>query len=402
MPVSHGSLRIAATGAWLVSLFSYVFGVGLALANRETGAADAELVVVAIQNLSFVAIATLGFLILRSQPENKVAWAILFAGIVFPLEAFFGELTVYALGTWGPVDITLYVGWVSRWMLITATLVVPLILLYYPDGKLPSPGWRPAVLSIGVFVGMTWFFLAFDPTPMDVGDLPNPFAIEALESGFFTAVAGVFFWGLAILPLVGAASLIPRYRRSRGVERQQMKLIAWVGAVAVVYFVVLDTFFQLTLVADAIVNTLFTLYVGAALTAGIVRYKLFEIDRIISRSISYAIVIAILGAVFAIGVLGIPNALGLADSPLLVAASTLAVAGLFNPLRKRIQGRVDRRFNRSSYQADRVAQEFATQLREPLTPPELANAWLETVDRHLEPTASALWLQPRLMDDSRP
>ncbi len=395
MGVRSGLLRVAAKGAWLVSVLSYLASVGLEAANKQDDEAATELVAVAIQNLSFVAIATLALLILRSQPENKVAWAIMLAGVVFPVEAFIAQLTEYALNAWGQVGITLLAGWVSRWIWIGATLPVPLILLFYPDGMLPSSRWKPVVFIVLSIVAITWVFSAFDPTPMEeFTGLRNPVGIETLLSSF-TMVVGIAFWGLAILPLLAAVSLIPRYRRSRGVERQQMKLIAWVGAVSVFFFLILDTVFQLDPVADAITNTLFTLYVGAAITAGIVRYKVFEIDRIISRSISYTIVVAVLGAVFAVGVVGIPNVLGLKDSPAMVAVSTLAVAGLFNPMRRRIQTTVNRRFNRSKYQADQVAEEFAARLRRPLTAEQLGDLWVETVNTYFEPASSGIWLNAR-------
>lgn len=389
-----GNLRFAAPVAWFLSLVAYVLSVALAMTNRQGDEAYGELAAVAVQNLSFVAIATLALLILRSRPKNKVAWAMMLVGVMFPLEAFFAEFTEYGIAAWGEVGLTLFASWVSRWIWIGATLSIPLILLYYPDGNLPSVRWRPVVPLIWGVVIITFFFSAVDPTPMEefTRSMPNPFAVET--PAWLTPIVGVVFWGLALLPVLGAISLIPRYRRSEGVERQQMKLIAWVGAVAVVYLLILRAVLETSPVADAISNTVFTLYVGAALTAGIVRYRVFEIDRIISRSISYTAVVIMLAAVFASGVVVIPNALGIEDSPLLVAASTLAVAGLFNPVRKRVQRAVDKRFNRSRYQADQVVDEFAGRLQHSQTKEQLADIWIEAVDRHFEPAMSGIWLKP--------
>jgi len=153
--------------------------------------------------------------------------------------------------------LALFASWVSRWIWIGATLSIPLILLYYPDGNLPSVRWRPVVPLIWGVVIITFFFSAVDPTPMEefTRSMPNPFAVET--PAWLTPIVGVVFWGLALLPVLGAISLIPRYRRSEGVERQQMKLIAWVGAVAVVYLLILRAVLETSPVADAISNTVF-------------------------------------------------------------------------------------------------------------------------------------------------
>lgn len=395
MAVGSGLYRVASRVAWVVSLVAYVSSVALAMANRQSGDADAELVAVALQNLSFVAVATLAVLILKRQPKNTVAWAVMLVGVTFPLEAFFAELTEYALAAWGQVGITLFAGWVSRWIWIGSTLAIPLILFYYPDGRLPSGRWRPVMHLIWSIVAITWSFSAFDPTPMqEFGDLPNPLGLQALDSdlNLIAGIAGTAFWAMAIFPVLGAISLVPRYRRSKGIERQQMKLIAWVGAVGVLYLLVLRSVVDINPIADALSNTFFTVFVGGSLTAGIVRYRVFEIDRIISRSISYTTVVVLLGAVFAAGVVGIPNAFGIDDSPFLVAASTLAVAGLFNPLRVQVQRKVDRRFNRSRYEAHQVTEEFTARLRHSPSAAQLANVWIETVDQHFEPASSGVWL----------
>lgn len=395
-------LRFAAIVAWSVSVLSYIAGVVLTFANEQEDVVGSEAVAVAIQNLAFVAIATLSVLILRAQPRNPVGWGIMLAGVGFPLEEFFAQLTAYAVATWGVVGLTLFAGWASRWVWILGTLAVPIILFYYPTGALTSPGWRGAVYTMWGLAITAFALLSLEPTPMEeFGDLPNPLGVEGVGSIPVVLSAAVFF-GLFLVPLVlGAASLIPRYVRSQGVERQQMKVIAWVGVVAVLYFFVLETFFQLGPIADPIVSTVFTVFVGSAITAAIVRYRVFEIDRIISRTVSYAIIVALLGVVFATGVVWLPTTLGLRDSPLMVAGTTLLVAALFNPLRRRVQLAVDRRFNRSNAQAQLVTERFAAEMSTARSIEEISAVWVDTVNSSLRPEVAGIWLNhEHLADDT--
>jgi hypothetical protein len=146
---------------------------------------------------------------------------------------------------------------------------------------------------------------------------------------------------------------------------------------------------------------LYVIVVGAipvAITVAVTRYKLFEIDRIISRTVSYALVVGLLVAVFFGLVTLVTEVLPPDSSDLAIAASTLAVAALFNPLRKRVQHTVDRRFNRSSYQAARVSEQFAALLDQPHTVEEIAELWKQTVNESLQPHSSGLWLNPTHTD----
>ncbi len=395
MATRSGLMKAASRVAWLVALFAYVLSVVLAVANEPSGGLSAELVAKAIENLSFLTIATLALLILRTQSANKVAWAMMLVGVTFPVEEFYAQLTEYALAAWGQAGIALFAGWVSRWVWIGTPVTIPLILLYYPDGRLPSSRWRPIVPAIWSIVVITFLFAALDPTPiMEFGDLPNPLGIDALgrDIALFSGIRSTANWGLFMLPISGALSLIPRYRRSTGVGRQQMKVIAWVGAVALFYLLLLRPAFETTAVTDAVFNTLFTLFVGAALTAGIVRYRVFEIDRIISRSISYTVVVTLLASAFFGAVTGITTLLP-TDSSLAVAGSTLAVAALFNPLRRRIQHAVDRRFNRARYQARAISEGFTTRLQEARSIESIADDWTETVVDALQPEAIGVWIK---------
>jgi hypothetical protein len=150
------------------------------------------------------------------------------------------------------------------------------------------------------------------------------------------------------------------------------------------------------------------LIIPTVITIAITKYKLYEIDRLISRTLSYAILVGVLGLVYVAGAVWLPTRL-LGDTvpTLLVAGSTLAVAALFNPLRRRIQQAVDKRFNRSSYQAEAIAEAFSAKLQESLTVEGIAEAWTQTVQEALQPNAAGIWIKenpatPRASDSRRP
>ena len=386
-------MKRLAWACWIASLLSWVGVVVIAVTASEAADDASELVALAVENLAFVAVATLALLILKRQPRNMVAWGIMLAGVAFPLEEFVSLFTGYAITTWGPIGLTVFVGWVVRWIWIPGNLAVPIILLYYPNGRLVSERWRPAVYTIWTLAIGTFVLWAFDPTPLEeFRDLQNPLALQAIAEVPFA------FWvviptGLFLLsPLLGAVSLVPRYARSEGIERLQMKVIAWVAAVALVFFFLPETILSVGPLADSILTTSFTIFVGASITASIVRYRVFEIDRIISRTVAYSIIVALLGVLFAAGVVWLPTALGLQESPILVAGTTLVVAAVFNPLRRRVQRTVDRRFNRSTVQAQKVAEKFVEQIRAVDDIQEITELWLDTVTSSLGPESAGIWL----------
>jgi peptidoglycan/LPS O-acetylase OafA/YrhL len=192
-------------------------------------------------------------------------------------------------------------------------------------------------------------------------------------------------------------SLVDRYRSGTPVERQQIKWLL-VGAVAfaigLVAAVAMDTVTEnrtLYAIVVPVGMSLFPITIGIA----VFRYRLFEVDRFISRTVAYALVVVFLAGVFVTGVVWIPNAAGLGDSPLLVAASTLAVAAIFNPLRRRTQVWVDRRFNRSHYDAARVLESFAGSLQARVDPDGVMYDLVEVVREAMQPASVGAWVRDR-------
>jgi hypothetical protein len=267
------------------------------------------------------------------------------------------------------------------------------VLLLTPTGKLPSPRWRwwarlAAAAPVVVVVGST-----VQPDPLAPDYLGNALAVPALARVLVVpAVAGIVV--VLVSVLVGAASLVVRFRRARGVERLQLRWLALAAALAAGLLLV-------ALVAgylgkDAMVLASMCLCVALlplATGAAILRYRLYDLDRIISRTLAYGLLTVLLGLGYAGVVLGLGRLLG-QDSPLVVAAATLAVAALFQPARRRIQQAVDRRFNRRRYDAAQTIEAFGARLRQQVDLATLTAELLAVATQTMQPTRSSLWLRP--------
>jgi hypothetical protein len=206
-------------------------------------------------------------------------------------------------------------------------------------------------------------------------------------------VAGVVVVLVALL--VGAGSLVVRFRRARGVERQQLRWLAYAAALAAGLLLV-ALFAGFVLANDEVVTA--SLALGVALLplatgAAILRYRLYDLDRIISRTLAYGLLTVLLGGGYAVVVLGLGQLLG-RDSSLVVAAATLVVAAVFQPARRRIQLTVDRRFNRRRHDAARTIQAFSERLRQQTDLDNLTAELLMVVDQTMQPTRASLWLRP--------
>jgi hypothetical protein len=267
----------------------------------------------------------------------------------------------------------------TEWLGPAMPLLMGLFVLTFPNGRVRAR-WRPIVfLAAGVtVVGIVVLAMTGDE---------GPYAVVPLMA----------------FALATVVDLVVRYRAAKGEQKAQMRLVVF-ATVLVPAFLVLpgvipglagmpDETYSLFVVAGF---TLIPLAVGAA----IVRYRLYDIDRIISRALTYAIVVALLAGAYA-AMVWITTSILPAQGSLAVAASTLAVATAFNPLRKRVRVAVDRHFNRSSYQAQFVAEEFASKLNGSLTVDELMHEWLHTVDQTLQPQTSGIWINSELSATSR-
>jgi hypothetical protein len=340
--------------------------------------------------------AVIGGLVASRHPRNIVGWLFLAGAVVSGIQTVGTEFGDFAGPRWP--DLAAMGAWVSGWIWIPAVQLIALILLLFPDGRLVSSGWRPfvfALAAIGVIVTLLW---AVAPPQDQFGAYPpfNPLGLPSTHP--LTTAAELSLLLLSLGPLGGVASLVVRMRRGDYIQRQQVK---WLALAALVTGVGL-ALMTLAIRADPLVSKATQILaiagvVSIPMTAGIaiVRYRLYDIDLLINRALVYGG----LSAVLAAGYLGLIVALQwllspvTAGSQLAVAGSTLAVVGAVQPLRRRIQDAVDRRFYRSRYDAQRTLERFGARLRDELDLDALNRELIGVVRETVQPTHASLWLR---------
>ena len=349
--------------------------------------------------LGAVSAATAGAILASRRPRHPVGWLLLAFGLV--VQALTSAAEGYAryglLARPGTLPAASYLAMLASVTFIPGLGCVGFILLLTPTGSLPSPRWRrwawiaaavPAAFTVSWLLGVP----AVDPESVLRG-ARNPLAIPALESPLLV-VAGVTAPLTALSLVVAGGSLVGRFRRARGVERQQLRWLSFAAALAppallVMYAGILTEHLELAGWAVGVFLALLPLAIGAA----IARYRLYDLDRIISRTLAYGLLTLVLGLGYAGVVLGLGRLLPRGSS-LVVAAATLAVAAVFQPARRRIQQAVDRRFNRGRYNAERTIAAFSTRLREQVDLDTLTDELLAVVHQTMQPRHASLWLRP--------
>jgi hypothetical protein len=348
--------------------------------------------------------ALVGALVASRQPRNPVGWFILGHAGCFALGEFGRQYAIYGTLTEpGTLPFARAMIWPTYWAWYPGLiLMICLLPLYFPDGRLVSGRWR-WVSGLAVFfcVGATGLAMV-RPGDAEAPGIPNPLGVEGLveRSGSLSTVFGILVpasW--AILGIAAAASLVVRFGRSRGKERQQLKWFVY----ALVICVLVNTAGQAVLndvlptgVREFVfVVTLESLWV--AIAVAILRYRLYDIDLLINRTLVYASLTAMLALVYVGGVAGLQAAfrtISGQESTLAIVASTLAIAALFVPLRRRVQGFVDRRFYRRKYDATKTLEAFGSRLREETDLEALIGDLVGVASRTVQPAHVSLWLRP--------
>jgi hypothetical protein len=275
-------------------------------------------------------------------------------------------------------------------------LLTTFLLLLFPSGHLPSPRWRPVAWMAGATLVTICLAAATTSYPPEVGVLSNPLAVEQLGWAQ-ELVWAVGLPALGVLVLASAVSLIARFRQARGGERQQLKWFTY--AAALLALLTTPGAVSPTLdnrIPDSVHNASLAA-IPIAIGIAILRYRLYDIDRIINRTLVYGLLTTLLGGVYAAMVLVLGQVFGGVggDPPSwAVAGATLAVAALFQPARHRIQGVVDRRFNRRKYDATKTVEAFTTRLRDEVDLDTLSAELLAVANQTMQPTVAWLWLRP--------
>ena len=381
--------------AWVLAVASVA---PLAVAAAASPTPDPGAAVVVITTIA--TLLCVGALLVSRVPGNAIGGLLMLAGELITLESFAHAATeIGALAEPVPRTAMGYTALVSQLLEPVAVVIVIIVVpLHFPDGRLPSPRWR-WVMRLTVFaITAATVATLFGPGtdgPLGVGFLANPFAAPGLQPLLDTlgSVAAI-----AVVPaLVGAAlSVVFRYRHAGGVERQQLKWLLAVASLAVVAFTA-SSVVDNHAVSDALYWLGFAAVAALPVAIGvaILRYHLYDIDRIISRTVSWTAVSAVLIAVFIGGVLAIQSVLSdvTQAQTLAVAASTLLAAALFQPLRLLVQRAVDRRFDRAAVDADRATVAFAARLRDEVDLETVTQDLVGTVEDVVRPRSSRLWLR---------
>jgi len=352
-----------------------------------------------VERLFLVALAVVflgvGALIAIRHPGNAIGWIFLFVAVSSSVaEASYGYVQYWlsrgGLGGWGEVSAAYTnVSWIP-FILVPATF----LLLLFPDGHLLSPRWRPIAWSAGV--GIAGAFVTTFVTPGPIEDLPQLVNRFGWRSPLLGPLTGLAFLVLMVGIIGSSLSLILRFRRARGEQRLQMKWLAFAGVLAAITFPIALAGYEIW--GEAISNAAFMLSVlglPAAAGVGILRYRLYEIDVVVNRTLVYGVLTALL-AFFYLGAVVVLQALLqpiTADSDIAIAGSTLAVAAAFRPLRGRVQGFIDRRFYRSKYDAADTLGRFTARLRDQVDLDSLGRELVEVVGTTMQPVHASLWLR---------
>jgi hypothetical protein len=401
---ARGGRLVAPVLAWV--LFALV--LALAAVSLPLGAAARQLTATDVLNdvmlgLLTAVLAGVGLVVAWHLPRNPMGWLLLGSGVFFMFDATASPLEVvdYRLHEHlplGPVAVILQPSWAP------AIALFGLAFLLFPDGKPASPGWRWLVRCYAA-VSALWIGGAFAITITAVishhiqvtsgGDLviiDHPSGAAAL----WGVVQDLFFTVLSLSLVARVIQMAVSYRRSVGERRQQLKWVAGGAAVSAVggalSLALSGTSGVLGIVGEVGVAALAALPVSMGVA--ILRFRLYEIDRIISRTLSYAIVSGLLIGVY-VGLVLLATGVFTIKSPVAVAAATLAAAALFSPVRWRVQRVVDRRFNRASYDADRTVQAFAARLKDAVDLDSVRGDLAGVVYQALEPAHVSLWLSDR-------
>lgn len=343
--------------------------------------------------LSFYAFPLVGVVIAYRRPGNRIAWLCLVVGLAWGLDQTLWGLALSGLANPGTVPAPEILATVADPMWVPGIFTVcTFILLLFPDGTLPSPRWTWLLWLTSLVLPATYVVHIFQPETSSYGrpTIANPMAVFGTET--FETAQWVFMVLLLACVVGSVVALTMRFRVSSGVQRQQLKWLASAGLLVGLAWMPAVILEQYVGEALPILIGQFFVLIPLAIGFSVIRYRLYEIDRIISRTVSYGVVVAVLAGVF-LGAVTVLSSFLPAESDLAIAGSTLSVAALFNPLRRRVQGWVDRRFNRSRYNAHRVADEFAGSLQHRVDPDEVLEGWVEAVEKTMQPAAVGAWVR---------
>jgi hypothetical protein len=354
---------------------------------------------------TFTPFGVVGFVVAWRKPDNALGWCLLGLAVTTFLS---DDGSLYAIAAYRIRPGTLPLGWVAMlaqpaWAIVI--VLIGLTILIFPDGRLPSPRLR-WVLWLYLAIGLVWmataYILTVDAIVRHDIRVDSGGNLVTLNNGpasphWWNALQNALLVAVALSLLVSLAGQVASYRRSSGERRQQLKWLLGgfgVGLVGVLLLLVLQHRTGLWSVVSQVADLAVFFAIPVSMGVAILKYRLYDIDRIISRTLAYAVVTGLLIGVYA-GLVLLAQQVFRFSSPVAVAASTLAAAALFAPVRRRVQHAVDRQFNRARYDADLTIAEFAARLQDAVDLDAVRADLAGVVQAALEPAHVSLWTASR-------
>jgi hypothetical protein len=391
-------VRRSAWLLWAATLVVAAAGLALLVWDWSTPVPRGSFGVRGFSGLWAVGFGSVGALLTWRRPGHLVGWIFAAAGLVAAVEFATFEYALAAIVGHRGLPAGEYVGWVQLWIWVPfVALITVYLFLLFPDGRLPGPSWRLVSWLAAGFTAIEVAGLAL--TRGTVASLPvvrNPFGVSPAWVPLPAIGSGLV--GLLGCVVLAAWSLFSRSRRGPSVERLQIEWLAYSGCLV-----------ALTLVSSTIVSEILPLSAGiagrviegammiavltvpVAVAVAVLKYRLYDIDRIISRTLAYAIVTGLLVGLYA-GLVLLATQVFRFHSTVAVAAATLVAAAVFNPLRRRVQLAVDRRFNRARYDAEQTIAAFAGHLKDLVDLNSVRADLVAVVDQALEPAHVSVWI----------
>ena len=392
-------LGVLAWGLWALVMLGLAVVPWMDSLLRQAGRPDLVALVpgnVVGPVLAVLSAATVGALLASRRPRHPVGWLLLGLALALTASGVTSSYVTYGLvARPGALPAANVAARLYPVTIAAGLAMIGFVLLLTPTGSPPSSRWRrwPWALAVTVAVVLVAATVApgsLDPLAQFVSGAMDP---QVYGGALRVAVQLVLLAGLLTV-LAGAGSLVARFRRARGVERLQLQWVALAAGLT-----------GLSLLAAAVLIAVGEVNLGnwasafgvaflpLATGAAILRYRLYDLDRIISRTLAFGLLTLLLGGGYALVVLGLGQLLG-RESPLVVAAAALAVAAVFQPARRRVQAVVDRRFNRRRHDAARIIEGFGTRLRDQVDLDTLTAEVLAVAEQTMQPTQASLWLRP--------
>jgi hypothetical protein len=394
---------------WALSMLVVAVSVPLYLsipASRPSGITDVPDTVGAVMFTALVlGFSTVGALIATRRAQNAIGWILLVAGLALAATILTsGYVDLSLAQPRGRLPGTEWVAWFAQWVWVPGFgPTLTFLLLLFPDGRLPSRRWRPVGWLAAVAIVTLAFGSAFTPGPfVDRPEINNPLGLAPF-TGSLLEEGGVGWLLFPASVVLSASSMVVRFRRARGEERQQIKWFALAAAFAAVGWVAITLTYgseeSLVVVGAQLLQLLSFLGIPLAVGIAILKYRLYDIDIVINHTLVYGALTATLAAVYFSGVTATQAIFriltGQEQQPqLAIVISTLVIAALFNPLRRSIQGFIDMRFYRSKYDARKTLEAFSAKLRHETDLDALSDDLVGVVRETMQPAHVSLWLRP--------